>query len=70
MQPDGERDLKRTDCRPFRAGSRGLVYPGLKPRAESFNPFGIREPLPNCPDYRVQVPGALLFPFYEPAVVA
>jgi hypothetical protein len=28
-------------CRPFRAGAMMWIYPGLKPRAESYHPFGI-----------------------------
>ena len=39
-------NLKRTACRPFRAGSRVGFVLGLKPQSESFYPFGIRPTSP------------------------
>ena len=38
----GKRNWGRRFCRPFRAGFDMTGFPGLKPRAQSWHPFGMK----------------------------
>jgi hypothetical protein len=70
--PERSLSLTTTICRPFRAGRFVIGNPGLKPRAESCNPFGTKSRSDACPRNRPQIRGRPIFerPRFRPAILA